>query len=65
MIVNIEMRIVNIEGENGKNAYIAKGNVTWCKIFIIEHRIWLLFWFKENVLCYLLKMNEHFRYEWN
>ena len=28
MLVNIEMRIINIEGENGKNVYIAKGNVT-------------------------------------
>ena len=28
MIVNIEMRITNIEGKDGKDAYIAKGNVT-------------------------------------
>ena len=28
MIVNIEMRKTNIEGKNGKDAYIVKGNVT-------------------------------------
>ena len=38
MIDNIEMKIINIEGKK-KIAYIAKGNDTWYKISIIEHRI--------------------------
>ena len=39
MIVNIEMRITSIEGKDGKDAYIAKGNDTRHGIFMIEHRI--------------------------